>query len=305
MKKKDKKGGITQKVKLAFDDGSETSFVSKEQDANAIQEKGIVWITTEPRISPIPIKYNLTGTSQNGDIKYEAWVSYNDHGRNEYNGHRVDDPNHPNAPLRGSSPTLSFAVDFGKIVQGGTLNIVVTVHTINSNGETGTLTDTKTMDVRGTNPSKAEVKAELGDLELQVMAFLESNQTFEHFDNQKLPLFGPPHGFGIMQLDNPPPTVRELWDWKANIAAGRALFILKQEAVKQHFEEEQQKHPEAPPLTEEQMKLAFYQAYNGGYYWQWNNTDKKWEKYGNYPHADRCLKFEKLVKAGTPPDGWN
>jgi hypothetical protein len=42
-----------------------------------------------------------------------------------------------------------------------------------------------------------------------------------------LPNFGPPHGYGIMQVDhngNPPPTLAERWDWKNNVQVGEAML---------------------------------------------------------------------------------
>jgi hypothetical protein len=32
------------------------------------------------------------------------------------------------------------------------------------------------------------------------------------FDNTDLPLFGPPRGFGVMQLDTPIPTGNQIWN---------------------------------------------------------------------------------------------
>jgi hypothetical protein len=47
---------------------------------------------------------------------------------------------------------------------------------------------------------------------LQVIGFKVS--TYRQFAEAGVPVFGPPAGFGVMQLDNlPTPTARQVWDW--------------------------------------------------------------------------------------------
>lgn len=132
------------------------------------------------------------------------------------------------------------------------------VHTMNANGEWilnndlngtilgGKLTvscvyDSKTYTslayIRGTNPSAAEVEVALssGPWYLIPMArreagaqgrakycqFNEVGKLGPKPDDYKAcPNWGRPSGWGIMQLDNPPPSDEALWNWRINIAEG-------------------------------------------------------------------------------------
>jgi len=39
------------------------------------------------------------------------------------------------------------------------------------------------------------------------------------------PIYGPPNGYGLMQLDNPPATENQMWNWKSNLDAGSDLYF--------------------------------------------------------------------------------
>lgn len=258
----------------------------------------IARITVEPRLLPIDLEYELSDATLNGKLTYEAQIQYSEHGRND------------KTPIvAGSSNSLSFTIDFGYIVQGGTLQVDLHVPYRQPDGTTGILQRNDTWSIRGENPTRADVKSRLGEIELQVIAYKESrfHQFVPQGNRQGLPVFGfSEHGggFGIMQLD-PPKTARQIWDWKQNVDAGKALYATKQREVVQHFKNERQSHPEAPDLSSEQYKIALYQYYNGHFYWVWNSTKRVWEKEsGINDYGEDCLRVEKQVQAGTPPQDW-
>lgn len=227
-------------------------------------------------------------------VHHKAYIIYNEHGRNDVS-----------RALQFSNTSLVSELNFGNDIQGGTLICRCSISwRRSSDGQTGqTGEGEQQFGILADNPSKSDVKASLGSIELQVIAYKESR--FKQFDNTSLPLFGPPNGFGVMQLDNPRPTARQLWDWRQNIAGGVALFQQKKREVDQHFRNVYTAHPEVPKLTQEQLQLAIYQYYNGGWYWDWDTTTKAWKKVGTTSYGDDALRIEKLVEAGTPPTDWS
>lgn len=162
--------------------------------------------------------------------------------------------------------------------------------------------------VLGTNPSKRDIKAALGNTQLQVVAFLES--TFRQFGPDGLPLRGPSSlstgGFGVMQLDSPRPSCRQLFNWKDNIQAGVVLYNQKKATVARHFENERKGHPERRALTDDELRRALYAYYNSGfYYYEWSDDEKEWVPGSLTAYADGAMKLEEAVLAGNPPSGWD
>jgi hypothetical protein len=208
--------------------------------------------------------------------------------------------------LRFTVPTLAPRFDFGEDICGG---VFVCTCTVNWRRTTDGLTGTTGLGkaewgILGDNPTKASIRAAIGDTQLCVIAYKESR--FRQFDNTGLSLFGPPNGFGVMQLDNPiRPTSQQLWNWRLNVFGGVGLYNKKRLEVTQHFNNIYVQHPEAPHLTAEQSKLALYQYYNGGWYWAWQSSKKSWQKFGPTSYGDDCLCTEKAVAAGRPPVDWN
>jgi len=260
----------------------------------AIPDQVIARITAEPKLPKIPINLRVSpGFSLSGEIQYSAVIEYKEHGRN--------DASHG---ASGRSGSLGFTVDFGDIIQGGTftLEMVVPLRR-DSDGATGNLRVTGTSSVRGDNPTKADVRSRLGELPLQVTAYRESR--LRQFDASGLPLFGPPNGFGVMQLDTPPATARQLWDWRQNVDAGVALFRQKANEARTYPGRVRNNYPDATDFTPEQLKLETYQRYNGGGYWQWDDANKRWVVKPNNGYADESLRIEKSVADGNPPPDWN
>ena len=246
-----------------------------------------------------------TGWVLNGSVSWSAFIDYTDHGRND-----------TSATLTGTSAVWSpIPIDFAGIVQGGTIHFHVQADIKNS---TTGATDTRKLDgtnaIRGQNPTKDTVKSRLGDIALQVIAYIESIFTFNQFDGSGLPLFGAPNGFGVMQLDNSPtPTAREIWDWQQNVDGGKGKYSDGQTVVRQHYKNLRTAHPTLPDLTDAELHLADYAAYNAGtgsqdrFYWQPNAAFNGWIKNTNTAftqYADKAIGIEQNVAAGSPPAGW-
>ena len=81
----------------------------------------------------------------------------------------------------------------------------------------------------GQNPTAAAVKSALGSTPwfIQQLAAWESSGRnspgpYSQFQTNGQPIYGPPNGFGVMQLDyNPIPT--DLWTWNENVSDGLSL----------------------------------------------------------------------------------
>lgn len=257
-----------------------------------VPDQVIARITPEPRLPPINLALRLNpGYSLNGDITYTAFIDYTEHERND-RSHTVN----------GRSASLTFEINFGSIVQGGTFHIDLRAPWRHTSGATGVQQLTGVSSVRGLNPPKADIRSRLGDVALQVTAYRESR--FRQFGADELPLFGPPHGFGVMQLDTPAPTARQVWDWKDNVDAGAALFRQKQNEARTYPARVRQQYPDATDFDAAQLKLETYQRYNGGGYWTWNDVDKRWDRKQTNGYADESMRIETLVNAGTPPGDW-
>jgi hypothetical protein len=87
-----------------------------------------------------------------------------------------------------------------------------------------------------------------------------------------MPLFGPPHGFGFGQLDDPPVSDAAAWSFLENIrAAVRLIMIDKATAAYGHISAHL-------PVAPNQRIRATYQReivrrYNGGREFRWTGSD--------------------------------
>jgi len=238
------------------------------------------WMWTEPGLQIV-------------SVGHSASIVYDDHGRADHS--RI---------LHLQHNSLAVEFDFGSGPQGGTFSATSVVHWRRiKDGVMGeSPLGSYRASIRADNPTKSIIRASLHALHLQVICYMESR--FCQFDNSGLPLFGPPHGFGSMQLDKPPATARQVWDWKENVSAGIALHQKKVTEVRQHFKNIYSMHPNAKKLTDEEISLAVYQYYNGGYYWEWNDKVGKWRKGALTAYADAAQKIEQSVLKGRPPIDW-
>ena len=93
-----------------------------------------------------------------------------------------------------------------------------------------------------------------------------------------------------------------------NIDGGIALFNSKKGQVIQHYQNVYTQYPNAPHLTESELRYAIYQFYNGGYYWEWDASSKAWTKNVNpkyVAYGDDAVRIEELGALGHPPADWS
>lgn len=261
----------------------------------SIPDRVIAHISPDATLPPIPISLILgPDVVLNGNISYTAWIEYFEH-------HRKD----KSQAIQGQSNSPIFQISFGNVVLGGVFRCQLTVP-IKFKGEPETVDYESISSIRGINPPKSELKARLGDIAAQVTAYHESS--FLQFDQHGLPTFGKPHGFGVMQLDNPPATATQIWNWKSNVDAGKSLLLQKQKEARTFPRRERRRaFPKATDFTPEQLAFETYQRYNGGAYWQWDDDHQEWVV-GPNEHADyaeKSMRIQRAVQAGTPPPGWD
>lgn len=77
--------------------------------------------------------------------------------------------------------------------------------------------------INGMNPAVSTVMSALGTSPWYIddIAYIESGHTYAQFRANGNPVFGAPHGFGIMQLD-PPRSQGDLFEWTQNVTDGIA-----------------------------------------------------------------------------------
>jgi hypothetical protein len=96
----------------------------------------------------------------------------------------------------------------------------------------GTVTVLWTLDVGGTqsnfwftalgsNPARSEILTYLGDDPWFLKLLPGAESSYRQFDTSGKPLFGSPHGYGLMQID-PASTLAQLYNWQTNADVGRA-----------------------------------------------------------------------------------
>jgi parallel beta-helix repeat protein len=210
----------------------------------------------------------------------------------------------------------SWTPDFGSIIMGGDMKITVAITIGGIKYE-----DSILIEIRGENPNKEAVKAELGELKYQILAYMESKPKWCQFDKKGLPIFGPPSGYGLMQLD-PPPSYKEIWDWKADVKAGKEHFDEDIEAAKGYAAYVRNYYGGKEPVTdlsEEQIFRQAYYSYNAGRaYWKsgkwwpyyvWDAIKDEWvinkdASSQGKKYADTAMEYLNDVLQGKPPKNW-
>lgn len=259
-----------------------------------LPQKVIARVEPSGQIPPRPFTLTLQPGYSAIYMDYQWYVEYPFNGRNDRS---------PSVSGRVQN-TTTIQLEFGDNPQGGIWRGTFGGMFRHTSGWRGPGTNiTLISSIRGINPTKAQIKARLASLPAQVRAYKESR--FRQFGSDEMPLFGSPKGFGVMQIDNPPATARQIWSWLENVDAGLALINVKAREVAQHYKNIYDTNPKIPKLTADQIRLAEYQWYNGGWYWGWNAGIEKWDKITTETYADDAVRLEELVKAGSPPADWS
>jgi len=173
----------------------------------------------------------------------------------------------------------------------------------------------------GENPTIAEVKDGL-TIQEQVIAYVESRWR-QFVRNNDFPLVGPTGDYGLMQLQNPPPTDEEVWNWRANRNAGRQLLEEKLNAARSYPSrlrreasrgEQPAAYQNASDFTAaQQLWQEAFQRYNYGRYWRWvplgdprdPDTPGEWRATPVNDYGNRAWGIYSAVSSGNAPEGWN
>ncbi len=252
----------------------------------------VLSITPEGRMPGLPMKLNLKpGFALDGEVRYSAVVEYAERGRADIG-----------VVAEGVAAGTEFALAWGDNVRGGRCLVRMEVPWRRADRTTGVSHLCVEYRIVGENPGQDAARRRIGAIEAQVIAYKESR--FRQFTAAGVPLFGPPRGFGLMQLDTPQPTADEIWSWHDNVEAGMRLFREKDRIARGAPARARRTHPDATDFTAHELKMETYQRYNGGAYWGWNDTLKRWVKVTRSRYADDCFALETAVAAGNPPDDW-
>lgn len=206
-------------------------------------------------------------------------------------------------------------IDFEDIIMGGDMKL-------SGYDANGTYQGSLYYKFLGQNPDKETIKDELGDLKYQIIAYRESLPKWHQFDANGYPTFGPPSGYGLMQLD-PVPSYNELWDWKANVKEGKDHFdkdIAQSEGLPNYIKKYYNGKENVSELTDDQILRQAYYFYNAGrsYKWKsgnfrtyyiWDTKSDSWIVNSNAVHAsmnyaNESMRLYEDIPKGKKPPKW-
>jgi hypothetical protein len=125
----------------------------------------------------------------------------------------------PNLWSCGDSTTLiaSSAWDIGADV--GACGGAATITAVYA----GYPTQSLSFSIMGTNPTQAAINSFVGSSPWFLHRIIQLESGYQQFTASGAPKFGPPNGFGLMQVD-PPASTYQIWDWTQNATAGLAIL---------------------------------------------------------------------------------
>jgi len=101
--------------------------------------------------------------------------------------------------------------------------------------------------------------------------FTSSTNSFP-YSAKGYPLYGPPNGYGLLQIDNgPTPKEMVLWNWQANLQVGIDRYNQSYTSAIKYT----QRHP----YTNDILRMNTWQNYNAGgdnFYYVWDEDNGKW-----------------------------
>lgn len=279
----------------------------------ALEEKDI---DRDPKMPDITLQAQLKNYT-GGEVHFEWNLRIQWTGPD---GRNFDDPFHKYYTTADNSDISSWKVDWNNMTRGGdeiTLDVTATA----GGKEYPTKTINHPFKIVGINPSIAQVKEDLC-LEEQVMVYQESLPHWHQFyTDHDFPIWGYPKGYGLTQLDNRA-TDEQVWNWKDNKAAGKALFDDDWRRSKNlhktigHFENGKPVYlwSNAKAPTQDQALRNAYNLYNqGDRYYEWELKDVTdpnsgyWKGYPPNPKTGhkKCYADEAMDVYNTQPNDWN
>jgi hypothetical protein len=217
-----------------------------------IQEAGAVaLISAVPEMPDIRVK--VLGGNRNSDFEVKLIIKY----LRQCTGTGVSrTPNqvtsYPSTGWQKIKPGEEWVIDFGvdqetgrNKIRGGIAYLIAKISDERH--------DTIRFFIKGQNPTVAEVNNYVNQAPYNQLWFFKKivfhesgtpnnlstfarqfnnyNENHENLSEEnwnawsRMPNFGQPCGWGLMQLDNPAPPIQTLWDWKANIRVAYDLLM--------------------------------------------------------------------------------
>jgi hypothetical protein len=273
-----------------------------ENSTNEVTEGYTVYIDTAPTMPDIIVRIRPEYSLLTANMKYE--ITYNQNGRNDLK------------PYSATTFVNSWNVNYNGEFHGGEAVVTVSSGTISQ-------TLTRNLHIRGTNPSKDTVKSGL-NIYQQVVVYKESYPRWCQFTTGGLPIFGPPNGWGLMQLD-PPSGEEVIWNWHTNRTAGCNMLSWKyNHGLNYPADVRVAGYTQARDwISEEERWTDGFQLYNGGHAYHWVLDDPigpisgpgRWERCEvvvgpPYPEGTcsgygfDAWNIKVNVESGNPPNGW-
>ena len=244
-------------------------------------------------------------------FKWYLQISFTQHGRSDQ--HRV-----PTSGTQDVQGNENWTPDWSCLSPnpvGGDLHVYVTASVSGASSEDED--DQSGYEIKGTNPSKATVKSGCS-IQEQVVIYKESSPKWCQFSPTPVgwPIFGPPNGWGLMQLD-PPPSELVIWSWTGNRTAGCGVLSDKYSWGLGYPQRLRNKYGGNPNIrdwnSDEERWKDGYQLYNGGHAWRFHfdDPDNKNTSNGYWEPNPDCSGYgidawniQQDVEGGNPPSGW-
>lgn len=163
------------------------------------------------------------------------------------------------------SDKTTWKMDYSGKVLGGFLTVEVNA---------GDEVFKRSIYVKAKNPSTTKITEFISKLDGangfdKILQHEAHGKNFINADGQPIVSFD--KGYGITQMTNPAPSYEQCWNWKENIKAGKSIYVTKKDIAKNYLSKKGK-----DSFTSEQLLTETYSRYNGGSYYDWDPTQKKW-----------------------------
>jgi hypothetical protein len=230
LKKYQWDGMRSQEAMVSWMEGEEESALTTETFTTQLKNgetnftaNSYQLITATPTMPKISVKGLSSNSNSVTEVSFRLKIEY----RRDI---RQDEDFFPDTGWKKIQANEKWEIDFGEKIRGGKATLYC---------DYGTIKDTIIFHIRGTNPSEQSVKDYIVSQNYDDTWFftrlIRQESNYRHFnpgtnygpawtDSQGCPNFGPPHGWGLLQLDllngGQRPSAQHLWNWKANVDRG-------------------------------------------------------------------------------------
>jgi hypothetical protein len=246
-----------------------------------ILDNHIEWITEEPKMPEIICKAKLKNIFFSGFYNLDWFFSVS--WRRNHGGYTKKDL--IGTVIGYSHDIVEIKIPWGEEIIGGD-KVVLQLMAVTNQGIFKSKIENP-FKILGKNPSIQAVKEGL-TLQLQIIVYKETGSAegkWNHFYSSGYPIFGPPHGYGLMQLDTPN-TAQQYWNWKENKTEGISRLQVKYEMANAFYNRLRRVNHNVQFYNTDELLMQTFQLYNGGYYYNdWEPDDRnhperggKWKK---------------------------